>query len=417
MNNGQTGGNFRSDQDVSGSGAEAENNRDKDRRHHEAVAERIRANPAEALKSEFSRSFLVLLEKARLSIAVSTYQAGQVVFLRADNGKLNTHFCSFNRPMGIASKGNRLVIGTNNEIFEFRDTPAVASRVEPRGRHDACFIPRSIHYTGNIDIHELDFAGDELWFVNTRFSCLCTLDLDHSFVPRWRPPWVSAFAVEDRCHLNGLATVDGRPRYVTALGKTDTAGGWRENKNAGGLLYDLVRERVLVEGLSMPHSPRWYRGRVWFLESGYGTLSWYDPQSARTGCLTQLPGFTRGLDFVDRYALVGLSQVRETNVFDGIPITADGSERRSGVWVVDLETGETVAMLRFSDAVEEIFAVRALCGKSFPNLLEPGHPLIGTSYVLPDEALREVAQMPSTENRHSHKSGAPVSNAVETDGE
>ncbi len=385
-----------SEKDPSAAAPAHKENAEFERQRREQQAARIRENPAEALKSEFSASFVTLLEHGRLSIAVSTYQAGQLVFLRADQGKLNTHFCSFNRPMGIAFQGNRLVIGTNNEIFEFRNTPAVAPKVEPKGRHDACFIPRSVHYTGNIDIHEIDFAGDDLWLVNTRFSCLCTLDLNHSFVPRWRPPWVSAYAVEDRCHLNGLAVVDGRPRYVTALGRTDSAGGWRDNKNAGGLLYDLVRDKVLVDGLSMPHSPRWYRGRVWFLESGYGALSWYDPKTASHGRLTQLPGFTRGLDFVDRYAVVGLSQVRETSTFEGIPITADGSERRSGVWVVDLGTGETVALLRFSDAVEEIFAVKVLPGLSFPSLLEPGHELVGVSYVLPDEALREVSHPASS---------------------
>ncbi len=376
--------------------SETDDKTEAERRRREALAQRMRDNPAEALRSEYSASFVTLLERARMSVAVSTYQAGQVVLLRADEGRLNTHFCSFNRPMGIAGRGQRLVIGTSNEIHEFRNTPAVAPKLEPRGRHDACFIPRRVHYTGNIDIHEIDFAGNELWLVNTRFSCLCTLDLDHSFVPRWRPPWVSAYAVEDRCHLNGLAVVDGVPRYVTALGKTDSAGGWRSNKNSGGLLYDIVEERVLLEGLSMPHSPRWYRGRVWFLESGYGAIGWYDPATAESGRLAQMPGFTRGLDFVDRFALVGLSQVRETNTFEGIPITADGTERRSGVWVIDIETGETMALLRFSDAVEEVFAVKALHGMRFPGLLETGHPLIGTSYVLPDEALREVAHPQTT---------------------
>ena len=369
-----------------------------EQQRREALAERVRQNPGEALQSKFTTSFLTLLQTGKLSVAVSTYQAGQVVFLRSDHGKLNTHFCSFNRPMGLAFQGNRLVIGTNNEIFEFRNTPAVAPKVEPKGRHDACFIPRSVHYTGNIDIHEIDFAGDELWLVNTRFSCLCTLDLDHSFVPRWRPPWVSGYAIEDRCHLNGLAVVDGKPRFVTALGQTDTRGGWRENKNAGGLLYDLQQEKILVDGLSMPHSPRWYRGKVWFLESGYGALSWYDPATGKSERLAQMPGFTRGMDFVDQYALVGLSQVRETNTFAGIPITADGSERRSGVWVIDLESGETVALLRFNDAVEEIFAVKALPGLTFPSLLEPGHELVGVSYVLPDAALQEVVH-PSSDSK------------------
>ena len=371
---------------------QAESAKAAEQQRREALAQRIQQNPGEALQSEFTTSFLTLLQTGKLSVAVSTYQAGQVVFLRSDHGKLNTHFCSFNRPMGLAFQGNRLVIGTNNEIFEFRNTPAVAPKVEPKGRHDACFIPRSVHYTGNIDIHEIDFAGDELWLVNTRFSCLCTLDLDHSFVPRWRPPWVSGYAIEDRCHLNGLAVVDGKPRFVTALGQTDSRGGWRENKNAGGLLYDLQQEKILVDGLSMPHSPRWYRGKVWFLESGYGALSWYDPATGKSERLAQMPGFTRGMDFVDQYALVGLSQVRETNTFAGIPITADGSERRSGVWVIDLESGETVALLRFNDAVEEIFAVKVLPGLTFPSLLEPHHELVGVSYVLPDEALKDVVQ-------------------------
>ncbi|MGH8606105.1 MAG: DUF4915 domain-containing protein, partial [Gammaproteobacteria bacterium] len=112
-----------------------------------------------------------------------------------------------------------------------------------------------------------------LWVVNTRFGCLCTLDAEHSFQPRWRPPFVSAYAPEDRCHLNGLALVDGRPKYVTALGETDTAGGWRANKRNGGLLMDVETHQISLRGLSMPHSPRWSQDKLWFLESGQGSLA------------------------------------------------------------------------------------------------------------------------------------------------
>ena len=52
------------------------------------------------------------------------------------------------------------------------------------------------------------------------------------------------------------------------LGETDTAGGWRENKARGGLLMEVPTRRALLRGLSMPHSPRWYNNRLWFLESG-----------------------------------------------------------------------------------------------------------------------------------------------------
>ena len=99
--------------------------------------------------------------------------------------------------------------------------------------------------------------GEELWLVSTRFSCLCTLHPDYSFVPRWRPPFITALTAEDRCHLNGLAIVDGRPKYATALGETDTAGGWRPDKAHGGCLMDVPSGEILARGLSMPHSPRW----------------------------------------------------------------------------------------------------------------------------------------------------------------
>src|SRR5439155_6225798 len=142
---------------------------------------------------------------------------------------------------------------------------------------------------------------DELWVVNTRFSYLCTLDRDHSFVPRWRPPFVGALAAEDRCHLNGLALVDGRPKYATALGETDTAGGWRAGKAAGGCVIDVGGNGVVVRGLSMPHSPRWHDGRLWALESGTGRLVLADPAAGRCEAVAELPGFTRGLALVGPY--------------------------------------------------------------------------------------------------------------------
>ena len=120
----------------------------------------------------------------------------------------------------------------------------MTAKLDPPGRHDACFLPRSSHVTGNIQIHEMAWGtGDELWVVNTRFSCLCTLDGSASFAPRWRPPFVSALEPTDRCHLNGLGMVDGTPRYVTALGETDEPAGWRANKAKGGIVMDVDRAR------------------------------------------------------------------------------------------------------------------------------------------------------------------------------
>ncbi|MEM7020864.1 MAG: TIGR03032 family protein [Pseudomonadota bacterium] len=346
----------------------------------------------EPLRSVHTSNFPDILNQLGISLAVSTYQAGKLILLRADGQALNTHFRMFKKPMGMAASHEKLTIGTEWHIQELRNIPAVSQRLDPPNKHDACFLPRRSHVTGDIDIHEMAYVGDELWFVNTRFSCLCTLDEISSFVPRWRPPFISGYALEDRCHLNGLAVVDNRPKYVTALGETDEVEGWRKNKASGGILIDVETNEILCRGLSMPHSPRWYDNRLWVLESGKGNLSTVNPQTSEVTAVATLPGFTRGLDFIGRWAFIGLSQVRETAVFSGIPITESLQERISGVWMVDIHTGDIVAFLRFEDLIQEIFAVQILHGIRFPEVVDPDNEILANSYSLPDEALKDVVQ-------------------------
>lgn len=366
------------------------------------------------LRSVYTAGLPQIFAQLNISLVVSTYQAGKVILVRHEPGQrtngqgtpgtLNTHFRSFHKPMGLAVQGNKLAIGGQKTVWELHNMPAVARKLEPTGKYDVCYLPRRIHITGDIDIHEMAYAADgELWLVNTRFGCLCTLDAAHSFHPRWRPPFVTAYAPEDRCHLNGLALVDGCPKYVTALGATDTAGGWRANKANGGLLMDIETNEILLRGLSMPHSPRWYNNQLYLLESGQGSLAsveraaMCDMRTAgrvphaplRTIC--QLPGFTRGLDFYGPLAFVGLSQVRETATFSGLPLLERlGEERTCGVWVVHLETGQTLGFLRFEAGVQEIFAVQVLPNTRFPELLEWEDERVAHSYVLPDAALAET---------------------------
>jgi uncharacterized protein (TIGR03032 family) len=343
------------------------------------------------LRSVHTTSFPAILEQLASSLAVTTYQAGKLVILRSDGGVINTHFRAFNKPMGLAVGRGRLAVGTSVDVWEFRNVPAVAAKIEPAGKHDACFLPRAEHVTGDVQIHEmayvsrsrisprlgeqvsekLAYVDDELWFVNTRFSCLATHDPDHSFAPVWRPKFISQLTPDDRCHLNGLGLVDGRPRWVTALGETDTAGGWRESKKGGGILIDMESNEIVARGLSMPHSPRWHNGRLWLLESGTGSLGYVDLARGRYEPIVQLEGFTRGLEMVGNLAFVGLSQVRETAVFSGIQITERlaETERTCGVWVIDMERPQVVAFLKFEEAVQEIFAVALLPGMRFPDLI------------------------------------------------
>src|SRR5262245_54827532 len=187
------------------------------------------------VRYERSRNLPTLLEHLSASLLVSTYQAGKLFVVGARNGSPTLSFHNFEKAMGIAVQRDRIVVGTRNQVWFLARAPDIGPRLQPAGQYDGCFLARRSHFTGDIHGHELAWAGDELWIVNTLFSCLCTMHEDYSFVPRWRPPFISALAPEDRCHLNGLALAAGdrgrlTPQYVTALGETDTAGGWRPEK-------------------------------------------------------------------------------------------------------------------------------------------------------------------------------------------
>jgi uncharacterized protein (TIGR03032 family) len=140
----------------------------------------------------------------------------------------------------------------------------------------------------------------------------------------------------------------------------------------------------------MPHSPRWYDGRLWILESGLGALCTIEVDTGVVHRIGTVPGFARGLCFAGDYAIIGLSRVRE-HAFDGLPLTKGRKdELRCGIWVVDITTGQTAAYLAFDGLVQEIFEVSLLNGMRYPEMVEPGAPLGDSAYVLPSEALADV---------------------------
>ena len=346
--------------------------------------------PLRAVEFHYTQtdSFVALLQQFGASLLVSTYQANKLLVARAAAGGLSMLVRTFERPMGLAVDSRRLTIGTRNQIWFLRNAPDIASHVEPAGTHDACFLPRSSHVTGDIGVHEIARAGEDLWLVSTRFSCLCTLDPDYSFVPRWRPPFITALAAEDRCHLNGLAIVDGRPGFVTALGTTDTRDGWRASKPHGGCILDVASGEFVTRGLSMPHSPRWYDDRLWVLESGTGSVVLVDRATGQCETVAQLPGFARGLAIVGPYAFVGLSRIRATSAMDGVPLAERRSELKCGIAVLDLRNGQTTAFLEFQTAVEEIFDVQLLPGLRFPEVIGFQQETLHHTFIVP----RELAQ-------------------------
>jgi uncharacterized protein (TIGR03032 family) len=332
----------------------------------------VHCRPSESLGS--------LIRTEGVTVLLTAPHSGNLIVLSAPEGKPVVSFHTFERAMGVAVGPNGLAVCTRTEVWVARNAPDIAAKLDPRGHFDACYLTRSCHFTGDIQGHEAAWVDGEVWLVNTLFSCLCTPHDRYSFAPRWRPPFVSKLMPEDRCHLNGVALENGRPRYVTAVAETDVRQGWRPEKASGGCVVDVPTGRSVVRGLCMPHSPRVAAGRLYLLDSGSGRLVHADPDTGQVQTVADLPGFARGLAIHADNAYVGLSRIRPTSDMAGLPI-ADRPERLTcGLAVVDLKTGQSVARLDFDSPLNELFDVQVLPGVRKPFLSGPhadrerGHP-------------------------------------------
>ncbi|MEZ6090244.1 MAG: TIGR03032 family protein [Pirellulaceae bacterium] len=330
---------------------------------------RAQAAGVTPVRFEYSPGFPGILKHLNSSLAITTYQAGKLAVVGSQNGELKFSFHDLQQAMGIAVGPGAIALGSKREIHLLKPAHEVAPGIAPAGTFDSAWLTRHSFRTGNIHGHELGWGKDGLWVVNTRFSTLCTLDQEYSFVPRWRPAFITSLEATDRCHLNGLAMHEGRPAYVTCHGESNLPGGWREKKATGGVVIDVASHEVIARGFAMPHSPRIAHGKLWVLNSGAGQLGTVDPGTGQFTVVETFPGYARGLSFHGQFAFVGLSKIRETSVFGGMPLEERRSELRCGVAVVDLVTGKTAATLQFhSESMRSLPSASCLtaCDRASP---------------------------------------------------
>jgi uncharacterized protein (TIGR03032 family) len=319
-----------------------------------------------------SRGFAGWLAAERVSLAFSTYQTGKLFLLgRNAQGELSVFERTFARAMGLWADGQSLWMASLYQLWRFENALSPGENYQG---YDRLYIPRIGYTTGDVDAHDVtvDHAGRPV-FVNTKMSCLATPGERLGFAPLWRPPFISKLAPEDRCHLNGMAFEDGRCRYVTVVSRSDVTAGWRDHRRDGGCVLEVPSGRVVASGLSMPHSPRLYRGKLWVLNSGTGHLGWIDLSTGRFEPLTFCPGYLRGLAFVGNYAVVGLSQPRHDKTFSGLELQetliAKQAQARCGLMVIELRTGDIVQWVQIEGLVQELYDVVALPGVVRPMAL------------------------------------------------
>tara|TARA_R110002072_G_scaffold13418_12_gene56290 strand:+ start:52729 stop:53790 length:1062 start_codon:yes stop_codon:yes gene_type:complete len=337
------------------------------------MTDETQEKPKPQFQFEATRNLAGWLATQQVSLAFTTYQTGKLFFVGLqDNGRLSIYERTYNRCMGLCTDEAAEVLYMSSLFQMWRFTPAFKKGAAHEG-YDRLYIPQVGHTTGDVDIHDIAIRQDgSPVFVSTMFSCVAELSDDFSINPIWQPPWISKLAAEDRCHLNGLALEDGAPRYVTSVSQADAVDGWREHRAGGGVLFDIKNDDVVLGGLSMPHSPRVYRGKVWLLDSGTGYFGYAD-ESGRFERVAFCPGFLRGLAFIGNYAVVGMSQGRHNKTFSGLPLDDHLAERktegRCGIQIIDLDTGDIVHGIRLGGIVEELYDVVVLRGVKRPMAL------------------------------------------------
>jgi uncharacterized protein (TIGR03032 family) len=340
-------------------------------------AAKVRPGPGTAEAAPIlllSQTFTAWLAAQDCALALTTYQRGRLFFIgRRDDGGIRAHERRLDQCQGLWTDGRSLWTSSLHTLWRFENDLDDGARSASGA--DRRFVPREGRVTGQIDIHDIaqgDLAalggppGRRPIFVNTAFNCLATISETASFRPLWKPPFISAMIGEDRCHLNGLAMDGERPAYVTAVSRSDVADGWRERRRDGGVILDIGSGEVVAGGLSMPHSPRIYDGRLWVLDSGRGELCVIDPADGSRTAVAFCPGYARGLTFTGRFAVVGLSRPRRNQTFEGLELqerlAAKEADPRCGLLVIDIDSGRTVEWLRFAHTIEELYDVAVLPG-------------------------------------------------------
>jgi len=320
----------------------------------------------------YSPQFANLLHNLKISLAISTYQAGKVVMISSiDTDRLIQLTRTYKNAMGMAKANNKLAVATTDEVVLLKNRPRLAkSYPNKQNVYDGIFIPTARYNTGTLALHDMEFIDDKLIAVNTNFSCLSEIDANNSFNPIWKPPFITELKPEDRCHhLNGLAVDNKKIKYLTALGSTDTVQGWRDNKMNGGVLMKYPNGEIILDNLSMPHSPRIINGELYLLNSAKGELIVVDVENKTYEVVVKLKAFARGMAVFGDYLFIGVSKLRHNSkVFADLEIAKTSF---AGIIAVYLPYKSIVGSFKYEMSIDEIYDVKVIDESIRPSILSP----------------------------------------------
>lgn len=329
--------------------------------------------PAAPFSLTHSPNVPELLQALNCSLAISTYQAGKIIFLSAKNNEQLVQLPrTFKKPMGFCLHEDKMVVATKDEVIFLKSAADLAKFYpEKPNVYDAMYIPRASYYTGFVDIHDIDLgANNEIFAVNTSFSCIAKIDQNYSFTPYWKPKFISKLASEDRCHLNGMALLNGVPKYATAFNQGDTPQSWRDTVTTSGVLIDVETDEIIAQGLKMPHSPRIFNNKLYVLYSATGELVNIDTKTGKIETVANMNAFVRGMAKYGDYLFIGVNKLRQnSSTFAKLDIAKQANW--AGINILHLPTGALVGQIKYLSSVDEIYDIQVLPNTLRPNILNP----------------------------------------------
>jgi uncharacterized protein (TIGR03032 family) len=319
-----------------------------------------------------------LLLKLNCSLAISTYQAQKLIFLSPkDENSIVQLPRTFDKPMGFSLNKDRskLALACKDHVIVFAASKELAKHYpKSPNTYDTMFVPRLTYHTGALDIHDLQFGeNDTLYAVNTLFSCLVKIDDNYNFVPFWTPPQITELVSEDRCHLNGMAFKNGKPKYASAFGLGNSFQSWRDTVTTNGVIFDVEMNQPIAQNLPMPHSPKVYNNELYVLLSATGELVKIDVKTGKYDVVTKIEGFVRGMSLHKDYLFIGTSKLRKnSSTFAKLEFAHKANE--CSVMVVHLPTGGIAGKLTYTTSVDEIYDIHVIPESTRPNILNTQTP-------------------------------------------
>jgi uncharacterized protein (TIGR03032 family) len=325
--------------------------------------------------ARFSPKAAAVLQELGISIVLSSYTAGRVFLFGCQQATPVQSGIRLKKAAGIAKSGALLAIAGDNGVLVFRHEPRLA-HPQNSELYRSIFYPIREFKTHHLNLHDLAFTQQGLVGVCTGQNCLGQIDnADYlQFKHIWQPNFISNVSFTDCCHLNGMAVDEqGDIRYVTAFSQSNHNESWRETAGIEtGVVIDVKTQLSVATGLSMPHSPRWYQGRLYYLNSATEQLYCFDPTTGQNQLLVQAAGFLRGMDFYQHYAFIGVSRLRKTSSFGFLPIA--NRVIKPGFIIVDLLKQEIIGDVLLPDGVDEVFDLKVLTEPGPANLYDPDRP-------------------------------------------